>query len=130
MAAPARSPLILIVDDNAESRTLYAMYFRAAGFRVEEADQGFQGMEKVFRLSPDIILMDLLMPALDGWEAIRLLKNRPRTRGIPIIALTGDTKENDLKLAKNAGCDLLLLKPCLPEEVCEHVQRLLNLANA
>ncbi len=130
MAAPAHSPLILIVDDNAESRTMYGTYFKAAGFRVEEADQGFQGMEKVFRLSPDIIVMDLLMPALDGWETIRLLKNRPRTRSIPIIALTGDTKENDLKLARNAGCDVLLLKPCLPEVVCSHVQRLLNLASA
>jgi two-component system, cell cycle response regulator DivK len=128
MATPARPPLILIVDDNAESRTLYSMYFNAAGFLVEEAGQGFQGMEKVFKLSPDIILMDLLMPALDGWETIRLLKNRPRTRGIPIIALTGDTKESDLKLARNAGCDLLLLKPCLPEVVCSHAQRLLNLA--
>lgn len=130
MAAPDRSPLILIVDDNTESRGMYAAYFRQAGFRVEEAGQGFQGIEKVFKLVPDIILMDLLMPALDGWETIRLLKGRPRTRAIPIIALTGDTRENDLKLAKNAGCDLLLLKPCLPDVVCGHVQRLLNLTSA
>lgn len=129
MAAPARFPLILIVDDNAESRTMYAAYFKEAGFRVEEAGQGFQGIEKAFKLAPDVILMDLLMPALDGWETIRLLKGRPRTRAIPIIALTGDTRENDLKLARNAGCDLLLLKPCLPEVVCSHVQRLLNLAS-
>jgi CheY-like chemotaxis protein len=127
MATPARAPLLLIVDDNADSRRMYATYFVEAGFRVEEAEQGFEGIEKAFRLAPDIILMDLLMPALDGWETMRLLKGRARTRTIPIIALTGDTKENDLKLAKNAGCDLLLLKPCLPDVVFGHVQRLLNL---
>jgi CheY-like chemotaxis protein len=117
MATPARTPLLLIVDDNADSRRMYASYFTEAGFRVEEAGQGFEGIEKAFKLSPDVILMDLLMPALDGWETIRLLKGRPRTRSIPIIALTGDTRENDLKLAKNAGCDVLLLKPCLPDVV-------------
>jgi CheY-like chemotaxis protein len=128
MATPARSPLILIVDDNAESRRLYALYFEAAGFRVDEAGQGFQGIDKAFKLSPDVILMDLIMPALDGWETMRLLKGRARTRTIPIIALTGDTREDDLKLAKNAGCNALLLKPCLPEVVLAQVQRLLNLA--
>ena len=128
MATPARSPLILIVDDNADSRRLYTLDFEAAGFRVEEAGQGFQGIDKAFKLSPDVILMDLMMPALDGWETIRLLKGRARTRTIPIIALTGDTREDDLKLAKNAGCNALLLKPCLPEVVFAQVQRLLNLA--
>jgi two-component system, cell cycle response regulator DivK len=128
MATLPGSPLVLIVDDNAESRRLYATYFSQAGFRVEEAGQGFQGIEKAFKAAPDVILMDLLMPALDGWETIRLLKGRARTRAIPIIALTGDTKENDLKLARNAGCDALLIKPCLPEIVFAEVQRLLNLA--
>lgn len=130
MATPDRTPMILIVDDNAESRGMYAAYFAGAGFRVEEAGQGFQGIEKAFKLSPDVILMDLLMPALDGWETIRLLKGRERTHAIPVIALTGDTKENDLKLAKNAGCDALLLKPCLPEVVFETVRRLMDPAAA
>ncbi len=128
MSTPPRVPMILIVDDNAESRRLYATFFSQAGFRVEEAGHGFQGIEKAFRVAPDVILMDLLMPALDGWETIRVLKSRPHTRGIPIIALTGDTKESDLKLARNAGCDALLIKPCLPEVVLGQVQRLLKLA--
>ncbi len=123
---PAHSPLILIVDDNAESRAMYAAYFAEAGLRVEEAGQGFQAIDKVFKLSPDVILMDLIMPALDGWETIRVLKGRAQTRAIPIIALTGATEEKDLKLARNAGCDALLLKPCLPDVVFEHVQRLLK----
>ncbi len=130
MATSDRSPLLLIVDDNADSRRMYATHFTSAGFRVEEAGHGFEGIDKAFRLAPDVILMDLLMPALDGWETIRLLKGRVRTRAIPIIALTGDTREDDLKLAKNAGCDLLLLKPCAPEALLAHVQRLLNLAQA
>ncbi len=129
MATPARTPLILIVDDNEESRGMYATYFATAGFRVEQAGQGFQGIEKAFKLTPDVILMDLLMPALDGWETIRLLKGRARTRTIPIIALTGDTKENDLRLARNAGCDALLLKPCLPEVVFEKVRQFVTPAS-
>jgi CheY-like chemotaxis protein len=128
MTTASRSPIILIVDDNAESRKLYATYLAQAGFVVEEAGHGFEGIEKAFKVAPDVILMDLLMPALDGWETIRVLKSRPRTRTIPIIALTGDTKESDLKLARNAGCDALLIKPCLPEVVLDRVQHLLHLA--
>jgi CheY-like chemotaxis protein len=130
MANPAHTPLLLIVDDNADSRRFYATYFACAGFRVEEAGHGFQGLEKAFKERPDVILMDLVMPALDGWETIRVLKGRPRTRAIPIIALTGDTNENDLKLARNAGCDALLIKPCPPEVVLEQAQRLLNVTSS
>ncbi len=126
MSTPVRAPLILIVDDNGESRRMYAAYFQEMGFSVEEAAQGFQGIEKAFKLSPDVILMDLIMPALDGWETIRLLKGRARTREIPIVALTGDTAEKDLKLARNAGCDALLLKPCLPDVVFDEVQKVLK----
>ena len=86
---------------------------------------GFQGLDKAFKLGPDIIVMDLLMPNLDGWEAIRLLRNRACTRQIPIIALTGDSRVEDLKLARNAGCDLVLLKPCAPDVLLGEVRRLL-----
>lgn len=127
MSTPvANPPLILIVDDNEESRGLYAMFFANAGFRVEEARHGFEGIDKAFKLAPDVILMDLLMPALDGWETIRLLKGRAQTRRIPIIAITGDSEVEDLKLARNAGCDALLLKPCLPEVVFDKVRQILG----
>jgi two-component system, cell cycle response regulator DivK len=124
----ALSRLVLIVDDNLDSREMYACYLTAAGYRVEQAGHGFQGLEKAFRFSPDVIVMDLLMPTLDGWETIRWLKNRTQTKRIPIIALTGDSELEDLKLAKNAGCDALLLKPCPPETLLKEIVKLTQTA--
>ncbi len=124
MDVPARPPLVLIVDDNAESRAMYASYLALNGCRVAEAAHGFQGVDKAFKLGPDAIVMDLLMPNLDGWEAMRLLRNRPCTRHTPIIALTGDSHIEHLKLARNAGCDVVLQKPCAPDVVLGEIQRL------
>jgi CheY-like chemotaxis protein len=124
MDLPARAPLVLIVDDNAESRAMYARYLSLNGCQVAEAAHGFQGVDKAFKLCPDAIVMDLLMPNLDGWEAMRLLRNRTCTRQTPIIALTGDSHIEHLKLARNAGCDVVLLKPCAPEVVFEEIRRL------
>lgn len=125
MRTPASGPLILIVDDNDDSRAMYACHFTNEGCRVAEAAQGFQGLDCAFKMHPDVIVMDLRMPALDGWEAIRLLRNRTCTRHIPIIALTGDTDLEHLKLAKNAGCDVVLVKPCSPDAVLTQIWRLL-----
>ncbi len=124
MDLPAGAPLVLIVDDNAESREMYASYFSLNGCRVAEAAHGFQGVDMAFKLCPDAIVMDLLMPNLDGWEAMRLLRNRACTRQTPIIALTGDSQIEDLKLARNAGCDVVLLKPCAPDVVLGEILRL------
>lgn len=125
MDLPASGPLVLIVDDNADSRAMYSYQFTREGYRVVEAEHGFQGLDKAFKLGPDVIVMDLLMPNLDGWEAIRLLRNRASTRNIPIIALTGDSEIEHLKLARNAGCDVVLLKPCAPDVLLAHSRRLL-----
>jgi CheY-like chemotaxis protein len=127
MPKPAARRLILIVDDNEDSRSMYAWYFTHEGFRVAEAAHGFEGVNRAFKMHPDAIVMDLLMPALDGWEAIRLLRNRACTRRIPIVALTGDTDIEHLKLAKNAGCDVVLLKPCSPDLVLVEIRRLLSM---
>lgn len=125
MNEPAEVPLILIVDDNEDSRGMYACHFESEGFRVIEAAHGFQGLNQAFKQRPDVIVMDLLMPTLDGWEAMRLLRNRTSTRETPIIALTADTEIEDLKLARNAGCDRVLLKPCPPDVVLDEIKRLL-----
>ncbi len=123
MSAPSRSPLVLIVDDDADTRELYGVYLHQQGFAVEHARHGFEAVEKCLKILPDVVLMDLLMPTLDGWEAMRLLRSRPATRRVPIIALTGDSELEHLKLAKNAGCDIVLLKPCTPEQVLAAVRR-------
>jgi|WetSurMetagenome_2_1015567.scaffolds.fasta_scaffold188254_3 two-component system, cell cycle response regulator DivK len=128
MTMHERTPLILLVDDSADARQMYATYFVAVGCQTDEACDGFVAFDHALKHRPDAIVMDLRMPRLDGWEAVRLLKNRAQTREIPIVALTGDEDVEHLKLARNAGCDAVLLKPCPPEEVHATVLRLLAAA--
>ena len=92
---------------------MYAAYFLGVGCEADQASDGFAAFDKALKRRPHAIVMDLRMPRLEnGWEAVRLLKNRPQTRDIPIVALTGDSDIEHLKLARNAGCDAVLLKPC------------------
>lgn len=116
-------PLVLIVDDDPDGRELYAVALRDAGFRTEEASDGFEAVDKGYRQRPRVILMDLLMPRLDGWEVVGWLKKNPFTRDIPIVAVTGASDEFR-KRALDAGCHSVLPKPCLAATVVEEVRRL------
>nr|MDQ3346975.1 response regulator [Acidobacteriota bacterium] len=80
MSAPAEGPLILLVDDFDDAREMYRDYLAFAGFRVQTACDGREAVEKARALSPDLILMDLSLPVVDGWEATRILKADPATR--------------------------------------------------
>jgi CheY-like chemotaxis protein len=126
--APAaeRAPLILVVDDFADNREMYTQFLEFSGFRVAEAQNGHEALEKAFALSPDLIVMDLSLPGLDGWEATRQLKANDRTRGIPIIALTGHALAGHSKGAMEAGCDAFITKPCLPERLMEEIKSMLK----
>jgi CheY-like chemotaxis protein len=117
--------LVLLVDDSADAREMYAVYFDSVGCDADEARDGFEAFDRALKRRPDAIVMDLRMPRLDGWEAVRLLKNRAQTRDIPIVALTGDSDVEHLKLARNAGCDAVLLKPCPPDQVHRVILKLL-----
>jgi CheY-like chemotaxis protein len=121
-SAPLR---ILLVDDSDEAREMYAAYFTSVGCEADQACDGFAAFDRALKRRPDAIVMDLRMPRLDGWEAVRLLKNRAQTRDIPIVALTGDSDIEHLKLARNAGCDAVLLKPCPPDHVHGVIVKLL-----
>ena len=81
------SPLILVVDDYQDAREMYAEYLQFSGFRVAEAKNGNEAVEQACSLKPDLILMDLSLPGMDGWEATRVLKADDETRHIPIVAL-------------------------------------------
>ena len=116
-------PLILVVDDYEDAREMYAEYLEFSGFRVAEARNGNDAVAQAFLLRPDLILMDLSLPGMDGWEATKLLKSDERTRNIPIIALTGH--HNFAEMAKQAGCDAFLTKPCPPEELLGELRRFL-----
>src|SRR5438105_15309703 len=82
-------PLVLVVDDFVDAREMYGEYLKFCGFRVAEAANGVEAIESAKKLKPDLILMDLSMPLIDGWEATKRLKNDSATKQIPVVALTG-----------------------------------------
>ena len=125
MRAKATPPLILVVDDNEDSRELYADYFDVVGFRVASARHGAEAVRHAQALRPDVIVMDLTMPIMDGWAATRLLRANPRTARIPIIALTGHGFPGAADIARAAGCDRYLVKPCVPADLALVVRELL-----
>ena len=108
-------PLVLVVEDYQDAREMYAAYLQFSGYRVAEATNGLEAIEKTVELLPDIILMDLALPRMDGWEATRRLKLDERTRHIPIVALTGHALAGHAEGARQAGCDSFVTKPCLPD---------------
>jgi CheY-like chemotaxis protein len=119
-------PLILVVDDYQDAREMYAEYLQFSGFRVAEARNGNEAVAQAFALKPDLILMDLSLPGMDGWEATRRLKADDATRHIPIVALTGHALAGASEGAKKAGCDSFVTKPCLPDDLVVEVRRMLN----
>ena len=121
-----KSPLILVVDDYQDAREMYAEYLQYSGFRVAEARNGNEAVDQAFALKPDLILMDLSLPGMDGWEATRRLKAHETTRHIPIVALTGHALAGASDGAKKAGCDSFVTKPCLPDDLVVEVRRMLN----
>ena len=120
------APLILVVDDYQDAREMYAEYLQFSGFRVAEARTGNEALEQAFALKPDLILMDLSLPGMDGWEATRVLKADDRTRNIPVVALTGHALAGASEGARKAGCDSFVTKPCLPDDLVVEVRRMLG----
>ena len=119
-------PLVLVVDDFQDNREMYAEYLAYCGFRVIEAKNGKEAIEQAFAQSPNVIIMDLSLPVMDGWEATRRLKADGRTRSIPVIALTGHALQGHSKGALDAGCDAFVAKPCLPDQLVLEIKRMLG----
>lgn len=117
--------LVLVVEDYQDAREMYAAYLQFSGYRVAEATNGVEAVEKTLELMPDIILMDLALPKMDGWEATRRLKSDERTKHIPIVALTGHALASHAEDARQAGCDSFVTKPCLPDALVAEIQRIL-----
>lgn len=117
------APLVLVVDDVAHGREIFAEYLEFRGFRVATAADGLEALDKAFELLPDVILMDLSLPQLDGWEATKRLKGDDRTKTIPIIALTAHALASAHDKAMAAGCDSVVTKPCVPRDLEAEVRR-------
>lgn len=120
-----RNPLVLVVEDYQDAREMYAAYLQFSGYRVAEAANGLEALDKTRELMPDIILMDLALPKMDGWEATRRLKADEQTRHIPIVALTGHALAGHAEGARQAGCDAFVTKPCLPDALVTEIERML-----
>ena len=118
--------LVLVVEDYQDAREMYAADLQFSGFEVAEAGNGVEAIEKTRDLLPDIVLMDLALPRMDGWEATRRLKTDELTRHIPIVALTGHALAGHAEGARDAGCDAFVTKPCLPDALVAEIRRLLD----
>lgn len=127
---PGRSsrarPLVLIVEDHCELRQMYAQELTLSGFDVIEAGDGADAIARTTDRFPDVILMDLSLPVVDGWEATRRLKVDQRTAHIPVVALTAHDGSGELQRATRAGCDWFVPKPCQPHDLVEEVRRVLG----
>jgi len=117
---------LLLVEDNEDNRTIYATVLRYLGYQVIEAVDGLQAVALARSEQPDLILMDISIPGMDGWEATRVLRQDPATREIPIIALTAHALPDDRKRATEVGFTSYLAKPIEPNAVVAEVRRLLG----
>ena len=120
--------MILLVEDNEDNQEIYRIILAHHGHTVLQAWDGEAGVRMAREHRPDLILMDLTMPLLDGLEATRMLKADPATAGIPIIALTAHAMQEDQAAAEEAGCVAFLSKPAAPQLVAAEVGRVLALA--
>lgn len=108
---------ILVVEDDPDNRRIVAKVLSVEGYHVIEATDGIEALARARAEHPDLILMDLALPNVDGWEATRRLKSDPETRSIPVVALTAVAMRGDEEQARAAGCDDYLPKPARPAAI-------------
>lgn len=121
---------VLLVEDFADSREYFAQILQVHGHSVIEAGSGHEALCLAARETPDLILMDLTLPELDGWQATCRLKAQPETSAIPVIAITANALSGDEQRARDAGCDDYMAKPVLPRELLDRVALHLDRATA
>jgi CheY-like chemotaxis protein len=114
---PARAKKILIVEDHPDMRRLLSMELTVMGFEPITAQNGSEGVARAISEKPDLVLLDLMMPEMDGWNAARILRTNPETKDIPILAETALADPKDLSSCMEAGCNDYLVKPFTYEEL-------------
>ena len=121
------TPLVLIVEDDPGTRRMYCDHLVHLGFRTAEAHNGFQALEKARQLNPDVIISDLAVPGMDGFEFCRALQSSADTRAIPILAVTGHPEYlKDPERFRHAGISRVLTKPCELDVLVSELRGLLN----
>jgi two-component system cell cycle response regulator DivK len=121
---------ILIVEDHADMRELLTWQIELMGFLPIPAKHGKEGVEKAVAEQPNLILLDIMMPGMDGWEAARTLRANPETKDIPILAATALFRDSDLKSCLDAGCNGYIVKPFTFQELQGKVREFIASENS
>jgi two-component system, cell cycle response regulator DivK len=119
---------ILLVDDYPDALEMWGLYLRSLGYDVSTADDGLTAMEMALAVVPDVIVMDLELPGITGFEAARRLRQHARTARVPLIAATGYSHSKQLDQARQAGFDSVIVKPCDPGALVAEIERCLSAA--
>ena len=125
--AEMNAPVVLLVDDNEDCRIIYGSTLRHAGYTVRTANDGMECLLSAAKDRPDLILLDIGMPRMDGMEALEKLKLDPRTAEIPVVAVSARVGKDQHDSVLHAGFSEVLLKPITPAEILASVQRHLPL---
>ena len=118
-------PLVLVADDYADDREMYAHFLNKKGFRVALASNGLEALRKIGHLLPDVVIMDLSLPIMGGWEVTAKLKSDDKTKHIPVVILTAHALEGASTVIES-GCEGFLIKPCLPDDLVKEIVRVLG----
>lgn len=116
------------MDDYPDALEIWGLYLRSLGYDVHTADDGLKAVEEAHRITPDIIVLDLELPGITGFEAAVRLRQSPQTASIPLIAATGYSHAKQLDQARDSGFDSIVVKPCEPTAVVAEIERLLEQA--
>lgn len=119
------SKRILLVDDYPDALEIWGLYLSSLGYEVDTADDGLKAVEQAHRRQPDIIVLDLELPGISGFEAALRLRQSPDTAAIPLIAATGYSHIKQLDHARDCGFDTIVVKPCDPAALVAEIERLL-----
>ena len=117
---------ILVVDDDKEWNLLLKIRLQASGYQVAQAFNGKEALEKIEQDQPDMILLDITMPVLSGWDVCRVLREQPKTKDMPILIHSSYNRPEDIEQGKFYQVKRFLIKPCLPGTVVQNVQDVFN----
>ncbi len=124
MQAERDSLLVLLVEDDPDARAMYAWYLRHSGMDVAEAAEGHKALQLAREQTPDVVVTDVRMPGVDGFELCRQLHEDPERKETPVVCLTADPPATVTRKAKEAGAEAVLTKPCLPDRLEQVVRDL------
>jgi two-component system cell cycle response regulator DivK len=120
------SRTVLLVEDNEDNRIVYSTILRHHGFRTVEAVDGEDGLLKASESTPDLVILDISLPRMDGWTVAQRLRATPATASVPMLALTAHASPGDRERARREGFNGYLAKPCDPAAVLSEVRRLIG----